>query len=239
MMWGYSYGPMLLWMSLWGILGLVVVGVVICALAHAVGGAKPTNEQFSDPSALEVLRQRYARGEIDAVTFEQMRERLVASGAQDVGIRDRTKSPRRRGGALWLLVVTLLVAALLVGGLGAALAWGPNGMNGMMGGYGPGWMMGGYQQGPSPQGTPEVGVTQVTIQNFAYQPAIIQVPAGTTVTWTNQDSVAHTVTFRNGMKDSGLFQQGQTFSYTFASPGTYDYYCAVHPYMVGRVIVTS
>ncbi len=83
------------------------------------------------------------------------------------------------------------------------------------------------------------GGTQVTIQNLTYQPATLQVRVGTTVTWTNQDNVSHSVTFRNGMKDSGLFAQGQSFSYTFNTPGTYQYYCTVHPSMVATVIVTS
>lgn len=162
-----------------------------------------------------------------------------------------------------------LVGALALGGTGAAMAWnhngwtgpswganspsgmmgnsgqsgyGPGGMmgnGGMMGGYGPGSMMGGGQQSPATQSTPVTGVTQVTIQNFAYQPTNIQVPVGTTITWTNQDTAPHTVTFRNGMKESGLLKQGQSFSYKFTTPGTYAYYCAVHPNMAATVTVTS
>ncbi len=90
-----------------------------------------------------------------------------------------------------------------------------------------------------PQGTPASSGTQITIQNFAYQPATLQVRVGTTLTWTNQDNVVHSVTFKNGMKDSGLLSRGQSFSYTFNTPGTYQYYCTVHPYMVATVIVTS
>ncbi len=114
------------------------------------------------------------------------------------------------------------------------------GYQGMMGGqYSRGSMMGGYQQNPAQQGAPVTGVTQVNMQNFAYQPANMQVRAGTTVTWTNQDNVPHSVTFKNGMKDSGLLFQGQSFSYTFNTPGTYQYYCTVHPYMVATVTVVS
>ncbi len=90
-----------------------------------------------------------------------------------------------------------------------------------------------------PQGTPVNGGTQITIQNFVYQPATLQVRVGTTVIWTNQDNVPHSVTFKNGMKDSGLFSQGQSFSYTFNTPGTYQYYCTVHPYMAATVTVIS
>lgn len=110
--------------------------------------------------------------------------------------------------------------------------------------FGFGCQMGGqrgmwYPTVVQPQTPPTSGGTQITIQNLTYQPATLQVRVGTTVTWTNQDNVAHSVTFRNGMKDSGLFSQGQSFSYTFNTPGTYQYYCTIHPSMVATVIVTS
>lgn len=108
----------------------------------------------------------------------------------------------------------------------------------MMNGTGTG-MMGGGQQSPTAQGTPVTGVTRLTIRQYAYQPATIQIAVGTTVTWTNRDSVPHSVTFKNGMADSGLFKLGQSFSSTFQSAGTYQYYCTVHPSMIGTVIVTQ
>ena len=95
----------------------------------------------------------------------------------------------------------------------------------------------------SPTPTPVVGVTHVTITITAkFQPANIQVPVGTTVTWTNNDNVGHNVTFRNGMKDSGvsllLAGGAGTFRYTFTFKGIFPYYCTIHPSMVGVVIVT-
>ncbi len=93
----------------------------------------------------------------------------------------------------------------------------------------------------TPTPTPVVGVTHVSITITAkYQPANIEVPVGTTVTWTNNDNVGHTVTFRNGMKDSGVLLAGGagTFSYTFASKGIFPYYCTIHPSMHGVVTVT-
>jgi amicyanin len=150
----------------------------------------------------------------------------------------------------------LIIAAVILGGVGTAVAmgqggatpWGSSGMmgnspmggsgmGGMMGPNGHGGMMGGAQQAPA--STPVTNVTQVTIANFAYAPSTIQVKVGTTVTWTNQDSAPHTVTFKNGMKDSGWLRQGQSFSYAFTTPGPFDYYCTVHPNMVARVIVTA
>ncbi len=117
-------------------------------------------------------------------------------------------------------------------------AYGPGGM---MGGYGPGGMMGGYYVPTATTGTPVVGVTQVDIQNFAFQPANIQVQPGTTVTWTNRDTAPHTVAFSNGsgMQGSAVLRQGDTFSYTFKTAGTFQYYCSVHPYMVGTVTVAG
>jgi amicyanin len=160
---------------------------------------------------------------------------------------------------LGLIVGGALLALLALGGVGAAamsVGWMRPGWGhpSMMGGYvpdatpsqygpggmmGPGDMMGGYGAQHPGQATPATGVTQVTIQNFAFQPASIQVKVGTTVTWTNQDTAAHTVTFRNGMGASALLRQGQSFSDTFTSSGTYAYYCAVHPYMTGQVAVTA
>ena len=85
MMWGYGW-PML-WMVFWNILWLVLFGLLIWALVRWLArssraadfGPPPSRE----PSALEILRQRYARGEIDTTTFEQMRERLEASGERE------------------------------------------------------------------------------------------------------------------------------------------------------------
>ena len=153
-----------------------------------------------------------------------------------------------------LLIVAIIVLGLLaVGGTVGAMALTHSGfmgngygsMNrqgnqGMMGSqYNHGSMMGGYQQRPSQQGAPVTGVTHMNMQNFAYQMAHIQVRTGTTVTWTNQDSAPHSVTFKNGMKDSGLLYQVQSFSYTFNTPGTYQYYCTVHPNMIATVTVVS
>ena len=146
-----------------------------------------------------------------------------------------------------LLIVAIIVLGLLaVGGTVGAMALTHSGFMrngygyGMMGGQrGYQGMMGGYQQTPAQQGAPVTGVTHMNMQNFAYQMANMQVRAGTTVTWTNQDNVPHSITFKNGMKDSGLLYQGQSFSYTFNTPGTYQYYCSVHPYMVATVTVIS
>ena len=78
---------------------------------------------------------------------------------------------------------------------------------------------------------------QVTIDNFTFSPATVTVPSGTTVTWTNQDDMVHTVTEANRLFSSKGLETGGTYSHTFTAPGTYTYFCALHPRMTGTVIV--
>lgn len=89
---------------------------------------------------------------------------------------------------------------------------------------------------PSPTAT-----DAVTIQNFAFSPANISVKAGTMVTWTNKDSVAHTVTETDGQSgpNSGDVNPNGTYTFTFSKAGTYHYHCSIHSEMVGTVTVTS
>lgn len=80
----------------------------------------------------------------------------------------------------------------------------------------------------------------VSITNFAFSPAALTVKAGTTVTWTNKDSDAHTVTSQGsgGPLASAALATGQSYSYTFTKPGTYAYLCTIHPFMTATVTVT-
>lgn len=72
----------------------------------------------------------------------------------------------------------------------------------------------------------------------SYHPTIIQVTTGTAVTWTNDDTIIHTVTDIGGKFDSDLIQPGAGWKYTFYDEGKYTYYCTIHPWMKGLVIVT-
>jgi plastocyanin len=85
-----------------------------------------------------------------------------------------------------------------------------------------------------------VGANAVAIRNFAFAPAALTVKAGTKVTWTNQDSDAHTVTSTGsgGPLNSKAMATGDTFSFTFTKPGTYQYLCRIHPFMTATVTVT-
>jgi len=87
----------------------------------------------------------------------------------------------------------------------------------------------------------QVTTNAVTIQNFAFSPANITVKKNTTVTWTNKDSVAHTVMETDGQTgpNSNDINQGAKYSFTFNTPGTYHYHCSIHPEMVGTVTVTD
>ena len=78
-------------------------------------------------------------------------------------------------------------------------------------------------------GTP--GPNEVFMQNIAFNPTTLTVAAGTTVTWTNQDGVGHTVTYDSGPGssfDSGTISGGSTFSVTFPTAGTVQYHCKIH-----------
>ena len=78
----------------------------------------------------------------------------------------------------------------------------------------------------------------VSIDNFAFSPAVITVAPGTTVRWTNRDDIPHTVvsddksTFKSKVMDTD-----EQFTFTFAKPGTYSYFCSIHPHMTGKVVV--
>ncbi|MCZ0984565.1 plastocyanin/azurin family copper-binding protein [Streptomyces diastatochromogenes] len=95
---------------------------------------------------------------------------------------------------------------------------------------------------PSSTGAAAAPVTgnAVAIKNFAFSPATLKVKAGTTVTWTNQDTDAHTVTSAGsgGPLHSAALATDAAYSYTFTKPGTYAYLCTIHPFMTATVEVT-
>jgi plastocyanin len=83
------------------------------------------------------------------------------------------------------------------------------------------------------------GSEDVTIQNFAFNPATISVKVGDKITWTNKDNTAHTVTFDDtSLTGSGNVNNGATFSNTFTTAGSFTYHCKIHPTMKGTVTVS-
>ncbi|HVU68608.1 MAG TPA: cupredoxin family copper-binding protein [Ktedonobacteraceae bacterium] len=79
--------------------------------------------------------------------------------------------------------------------------------------------------------------SSVAIASLAFSPTSLTVKVGTKVTWTNNDTVAHTVTSDQGAFDSGTLAVGQSFSFTFTKAGTYHYHCDIHPFMKATITV--
>jgi plastocyanin len=90
------------------------------------------------------------------------------------------------------------------------------------------------QAGQSAQ-TP--AAVEVNIDNFSFAPVEISVSVGTTVTWTNHDDIPHTVVSTDKVFKSKVLDTDDKYSYTFTKPGTYPYFCSVHPKMTGTVVV--
>ena len=95
--------------------------------------------------------------------------------------------------------------------------------------------LGGNPGGTGTKGSP--GTNEVWIQGMAFSPSSITVVAGTTITWTNKDAAAHTVTSTAGLFNSPSLGTNGTYSRLFTTAGTYNYFCAVHPSMTATVIV--
>jgi plastocyanin len=81
--------------------------------------------------------------------------------------------------------------------------------------------------------------TEVKIDNFTFNPQQITVKAGTTVVWLNHDDIPHTVTSSTQAFKSKALDTDDKFSYTFATPGTFKYFCALHPHMTGTIVVEA
>ncbi len=93
--------------------------------------------------------------------------------------------------------------------------------------------------GPSPAPTAVAGAPgpEVVLQNFSIQPQTLTVSAGTTVTWVNHDDTPHTVTSVDKLFGSAALDTGDRFAYRFDTPGTFQYFCTIHPRMTATVIV--
>jgi plastocyanin len=85
----------------------------------------------------------------------------------------------------------------------------------------------------------KMSTMEVKIDNFTFGPAALTVPVGTTVTWINKDDIPHTVVSTDDPKafKSKVLDTDEKFSFTFSKPGTFPYFCSIHPKMTGKVIV--
>jgi plastocyanin len=79
---------------------------------------------------------------------------------------------------------------------------------------------------------------KVGIDNFTFSPKVVTVKVGTTVVWTNNDDIPHTVADPGKFKSKAL-DTGDSYSFTFTTPGSYDYFCSLHPHMTGRIVVEA
>jgi amicyanin len=79
---------------------------------------------------------------------------------------------------------------------------------------------------------------QVKIANFTFDPPTLTVKAGTTVTWINADDIPHLVSEKDGKFRSSALDTNNKFSQTFSTAGTVEYFCAIHPHMTGKIVVT-
>jgi amicyanin len=80
---------------------------------------------------------------------------------------------------------------------------------------------------------------KVNIDNFTFNPQKLTVKAGTTVTWTNEDDIPHTVASSTKAFKSKVMDTDETYSFTFTTPGAFDYFCSLHPHMTGTIVVEA
>jgi amicyanin len=92
--------------------------------------------------------------------------------------------------------------------------------------------------GPAKAAADVAGPPVVSISNFTFSPATLTIKAGTTVTWVNQDDVPHALLAVDKSFRSKVMDTDERFSFTFTTPGSYAYFCTLHPHMTGKVVVT-
>ncbi len=177
-----------------------------------------------DDVAVRELRRQFARGEVDE---EEFRRRLAELRAEGDWIPDLP------GALLGALLGILVTSGFLV-----LLGWGMGWMGGHMG-WGLGHMMDRGTPGERTVATVDGPEATVEMVNFAYRPTELTVRPGTKVTWRNRDSVPHSATARDGSWDTGLFDGGTERSVNFEEEGEWEYYCTIHPSMVGILHVRA
>ena len=119
-----------------------------------------------------------------------------------------------------------MTRSVFIAGLAAALVLG-------MGVLGTG------RKGSVTRAQQKMSTVEVKIDNFSFGPVALTVPVGTTVTWTNRDDIPHNTVSTDDPKTfkSKVLDTNEKFSFTFSKPGTYPYFCSIHPKMIGKIIV--
>jgi amicyanin len=80
---------------------------------------------------------------------------------------------------------------------------------------------------------------EVKIDNFTFDPPQLTVKSGATVTWTNHDDIPHTVVAKEHQFRSTALDSDDKYTFTFTTPGVYEYFCSLHPHMVGKIVVQA
>lgn len=199
----------MMWMMVWMTLFWIVVAggglwVLLSWRPNTNGG-----------DALEVLRARLARGDIDVREFEERESALRQANTSAV-----------RGPVIAVFVAVALAIAI------PTVIMAANGWDMDM------WSM--HGRGQDRAGDPVVrggSAPNVGIEDFAFAPGNLEIPVGATVTWTNRDSAPHDATARDGDWQTARLSKGETDKITFDRAGDYDYYCSIHPSMKARLVV--
>lgn len=218
------------WMLFGGIWVFAVLGLLVWLVTRMADG-----QSLRGDDSLEIVRRRYAAGEMTRDQFNQMRQDLApyAGGRPTaIGLRGHDQSWLLPLVAVVLVVVTTLIALAATGAFrGDENGW--HFMNRMMGGG-----MMGYGRSTA-EGSQTAGgqAETVSIRDFAFTPGNLQVPVGATVTWTNYDDAPHSATATDRSWNTGVLNKGQKKALTFDKAGDYAYYCAVHPSMQARLVV--
>jgi plastocyanin len=90
-----------------------------------------------------------------------------------------------------------------------------------------------------PAASAQAADIEVKIDSFAFAPQRVVVKAGTTVTWINDDDIPHTVASSTKVFKSSALDNKDKYSFTFTTPGTYEYFCSLHPHMTGSIVVVA
>jgi Icc protein len=113
-------------------------------------------------------------------------------------------------------------------------------VDGTLSGDPPGMVMGPGEATGERRNAPKLGPNEIGIDNFQFEPPSLSVRAGTAVTWVNGDDVPHLIASADGhFQSSKVLDTGGRFTVTFAKPGTYSYFCSLHPKMQGKVVVAG
>jgi plastocyanin len=199
-----------------------LVSLILLVLFAAAPAPASVADVYSDPADLGHF--------VGLVTIYPL---LVATLAYSIlGVRElragstSVEAPKGKNRTILEAGIVLLVAGFILGSLAVGIPAGAAQTRLIAGG------------GTTGDITIVLGSTSPSNGQF-YSPATLSVKAGTTVTWVNKDTTAHTVTSTTGLFDSGRIDPGGSYRYTFTQPGTQQYYCTYHTWMKATVVVSG